>query len=510
MVSEAPGSVAGGGAVVGLVDAHAHLTAAVAFGGELRCGEPFAAGGAAEALRGCDEHAGAQPGALLEAILGGTDPMSADQQGWPDFTQWPRNNTQLHEQAYYRGVERAWRGGLRVVNVLLVANRVICELYPERGSSCDEMDQIRVQARYLRDMQDYIDAEHGGAGRGWFRIVRTPAEARAVAGQGKLAVVVGVESSELFGCRHIRDVAQCTTADIDAGLDEMQALGVSNLYPVHKFDNAFGGTRFDEGATGAAVNIGNLLTTGTWWAAQRCDGAADNEQALASDLIAELLPGGTAGETVLPVYPSGPICNVRGLTDLGRYLIQGMIARGMIINIDHMGVRTAREVLDILESVGYAGVMSSHTWSDREIIDRTIALSRFVASYAHAAHDPDPKLSFLAEWRANRAAGHGGQITGYGFGSDVNGLGPQAPPRPDAAQTPLRYPFTAPNGAVLDRHRFGTRTFDINTDGVAQYGLYADWFADIIQAAGDDGPTLARDLMNGAESYVAMWESARA
>ena len=38
-----------------------------------------------------------------------------------------------------------------------------------------------------------------------------------------------------------------------------------------------------------------------------------------------------------------------------------------------------------------------------------------------------------AFWRANRAAPHGNAITGYGFGTDVNGLGDQANPRPDAA-----------------------------------------------------------------------------
>ena len=139
-----------------------------------------------------------------------------------------------------------------MLNALLVANRVICELFPYRDTSCDEMDQIRVQARYLYSMQDYIDAQSGGAGKGWFRIATTPAQVRSIAAQGKLAVTIGVENSELFGCREINDVPQCTTADIDAGLNELQALGVSGIYPVHKFDNAFGGTRFDSGVTGAA------------------------------------------------------------------------------------------------------------------------------------------------------------------------------------------------------------------------------------------------------------------
>jgi hypothetical protein len=315
-----------------------------------------------------------------------------------------------------------------------------------------------------------------------------------------------VESSELFDCREIRGVPQCTTADIDAGLDELRAMGVSGLYPVHKFDNAFGGTRFDSGLNAAAVNIGNLISTGHWWTATSCTGPADNTQPLVSDDIARLLSLGglnlPAG-TIAPVYPSGPICNTRGLTPLGTYLINRMMDLGMVIHIDHMGIRTANDVLDLAERAGYPAVVSVHSWSDQTIVNRILGLGGFVGGYA------GPVPGFLGEWRANRALANGDRIEGYGVGSDVNGLGQQAAPRPDAGTNPLRYPFTAPNGTTVTRHVMGTRTFDLNTDGVAQYGLYADWVTDMLQQAGSDAPRLRRDLMNGAESYTAMWERAR-
>jgi hypothetical protein len=291
-------------------------------------------------------------------------------------------------------------------------------------------------------------------------------------------------------------------------------MGVSGLYPVHKFDNAFGGTRFDHGVTGAAVNVGNLLSTGHWWTATSCTGPSDNEQPLVSDDFANLLKLGSLGlpaGTILPVYPSGPICNTRGLTPLGTYLVKRMMARGMIIHIDHMGVRTAQAVMDLAEAAHYPGVTSVHTWADRAIVDRVLGVGGFVASYAYPASDAgDGEPSFLSEWRANRALAHGGSITGYGFGSDVNGIAPQAAPRLDAAASPLTYPFTAPNGTTVSRQVMGSRTFDLNTDGVAQYGLYADWTSDLIRQAGADGPELRKELMNGAEAYTEMWEKARA
>jgi hypothetical protein len=115
---------------------------------------------------------------------------------------------------------------------------------------------------------------------------------------------------------------------------------------------------------------------------------------------------------------------------------------------------------------------------------------------------------FLSEWRANRAAPHGNTIAGYGYGTDVNGLGDQANPRPNAAANPLVYPFTAPNGTTVNKQVFGSRTFDLNTDGAAQYGLFADWTTDLIRQAGGDSALLRQQLMAGAEAYVRMWEQA--
>jgi len=507
----APG-VDSSGKLVGTIDAHAHITAGAAFGGQLHCGEAWAPGGVRSALAGCGTHASLNLGAILEGVIGGTDIVNSAEDGWPTFGDWPQHNSLLHEQSYYRSIERSWRSGQRVMNALLVANRVLCDLFPYRDTSCDEMAQLRVQSTYLYSMQDYIDAQSGGAGKGWFRIAKTPAQVRSIAAQGKLAVLVGVENSEIFGCREIKDVAQCTTADIDAGLNELQALGVSGLYPVHKFDNAFGGTRFDAGVTGAALNLGNLISTGHWWTATSCTGPSDNEQPLVSDDFAELLklgPLNLPAGAILPVYPSGKICNTRGLTTLGTYLIKQMITRGMIIHIDHMGVKTAQAVLDLADAANYPGVTSVHSWSDLGIINRILARGGFVATYAHAAHDAgDGEKDFVTEWRANRALSNGGSITGYGFGSDVNGLAMQAPPRLNAAASPLTYPFTAPNGTTVNKQVYGSRTFDLNTDGVAQYGLYADWTTDLIQQAGSDGPTLKAQLMNGAEAYTRMWEKA--
>ena len=89
---------------------------------------------------------------------------------------------------------------------------------------------------------------------------------------GKLAVVIGVETSQPFDCLYRDGVAICTVEQIDSGLQELWDLGVRSLFPVHKFDNAFGGTAMDSGTTGILVNLGNMYMTGRWWEVSACPG----------------------------------------------------------------------------------------------------------------------------------------------------------------------------------------------------------------------------------------------
>lgn len=93
---------------------------------------------------------------------------------------------------------------------------------------------------------------------------------------------------------------------------------------------------------------------------------------------------------------------------------------------------------------------------------------------------------------------------GWGFGPDANGLG--ALPSPSEDANPVSYPFEAPGGGVtLDRQVSGQRTYDVNVDGTANYGLIPDWAEDVRLAGGAD---IARDMMRGAEAYLQTWERA--
>ncbi|MEU7321057.1 discoidin domain-containing protein [Streptomyces griseoviridis] len=482
------------GEVRGFVDAHNHLFSNEAFGGRLICGKVFSAAGVADALADCPEHYPDGSLALFDYITHGGDGKH-DPTGWPTFKDWPAYDSMTHQANYYAWVERAWRGGQRVLVNDLVTNGMICSVYPFKVRSCDEMTSIRLQARLTYDLQAFIDTQYGGPGKGWFRIVTDSAQARQVVEQGKLAVVLGVETSEPFGCKQILDIAQCGKADIDKGLDELYALGVRSMFLCHKFDNALCGVRFDEGGLGTAINVGQFLSTGTFWQTETCKGPqADNPIGTAASAAEGDLPAGVR----VPAYDSGARCNVRGLTDLGEYAVRGMMQRKMMLEVDHMSVKATGQALDIFEAASYPGVLSSHSWMDLNWTERVYSLGGFVAQYMHGSE------AFTAEAARTRALRTAYGV-GYGFGTDFNGIGDHPAPRGADAADRVVYPFrSADGGSVVDRQTSGQRTFDLNTDGAAHVGMIPDWIEDIRRVGGQG---VVDDLFRGAESYLGTWQS---
>jgi hypothetical protein len=210
--------------------------------------------------------------------------------------------------------------------------------------------------------------------------------------------------------------------------------------------------------------------------------------------IAKLHIGGT-----LPVYPSPPTCNTRGLSTLGDHLIKRMAAKHTIFDPDHMGVKARKSSLDLIEQLGYPGVFSSHSWSTPDAYPRIYKAGGVITPYAGDSNGFVDKWTQHLEWADPR------YYFGFGFGADINGLGAQGDPRGANAPNKVTYPFTGLGGVQIDQQVSGQRTYDINVDGVAHYGLYPDWIEDLRKQAGDD---IATDMARGAEAYLQMWERA--
>src|SRR3712207_1936017 len=298
----------------------------------------------------------------------------------------------------------------------------------------NEMHNVRLQRQRIDELIEYIDAQSGGPGKGWMRIVRDPFEAREVINDGKLALVLGIETSKLFDCGEVNYTPLCDRAQIDRQLEEVHAMGVRQMELVNKLDNGLVGVAGDAGTTGVVTNQGNLQDTGHYWDMETCAGPHanhdhDKEQVttppqgdrdeLVGAIFGRFLPSGST-----PLYPPAPHCNQYGLTELGAYLIRRMIEKKMIFDPDHMSVVGRDQALSIIEAADYGGVMSSHSWSTPDSYRRIMRLGGVVTPAEKTVSE------FLKQWNALKPYRNPRFFYGTGWSTDMNGFASQGPPRP--------------------------------------------------------------------------------
>ncbi len=386
---------------------------------------------------------------------------------------------------------------------------------------------------------------------------------------GKLAVVLGIEMDNLFNCKFDeRDPAtgKCTTESVRAFVDEYWAQGVRHIFPVHNFDNAFGSPATWQDA----INVGNRGVEGRWWDDEQCPGKDygfklnDGFGTSLFNLVMTLF-GFQLAEVPAP-HAGDASCNARGLTPLGASLVHDLMARGMVIDVDHMSARALDETLAIAESTQPPyPVVASHVQffdlNDRSIrhermrtraqLERIRGVGGMIAAmlkddvqdtdnigrkfnvaYGTVTDDCRHSSKTWAQMYQYAVDVMGGPVA---FGSDFNGVAGHVGPRFGTdgcggdpglgtgaefaarvaerraqllAGNELNYPFTLEGFGTFDRQQTGDKRFDFNVDGLAHVGLLPDLVADLKQ----DGLT-DRDLdplFHSAEAYVDLWARAEA
>lgn len=504
--------------VWGIADSHIHITAYEFIGGRINHGAPFHRFGLSHALDDCmPVHGPFGATAIMESVLSfNTLFTTHETRGYPTFNDWPKPHSTTHHQTYYRWIERTYKAGVRLLVNQLVANETLCELYPYRDYGCDEMESVDLQLQRIHEMQDYIDAQHGGPGKGWFRIVSSPEDARAVIKSGKLAVLLGIESSALFGCHSKPGEEGCTRESIDASLEKYYDRGVRSFFPIHEFDNSIGGTALFEPSE-IFLNIGNRINTGHYYEVEECpEEEYDHKQPSffpSSDTspMKEILQ--FFGNIVSPILPSydqslASHCNTRGISELGEYMIQRMMDKGVIIETDHMSAKMRNQVLTMAEIRGYSGLISGHSSSGGKTTRTQTERLRDLGGLVY----PLPRGTELYAddiRRLTAIMSEGEYYVGVGFGSDVNGFAHLPQVREGNEHNPVEYPFMSFDERFeIDRQVTGERVFDINTDGVAHYGLYPDFIEDMRKTGLTDEEIAP--LFQSAEAYLQMWERAAA
>ncbi|MFT6550976.1 MAG: hypothetical protein ACJA1I_001009 [Zhongshania marina] len=535
--------------VIGFADVHSHISATTFLGGA-HAGRPFHPFGVTEAMGSCEAEHGPQGSLDLVGNLMGPSGMPLgvhDTAGWPTFVDWPKRDALTHEAMYYKWIERAWLAGLRVLVNDLVENEVLCTLQSEAAiasqsgfdladiigdaagmvmlEKCNEMESAISQIQFMHDMQDYIDAQEGGPGLGWFRIVDNPTTAREVINEGKLAVVLGIEISHLFNCDvtqpgGLTEINGCDEAEIAAQMDRLYDLGVREMFPIHEFDNAFGGNGIFDGLV---LNVGNFVDTGKFWQTYDCPEQPYFFEAGAimtsldpsgggnpvSDLLTELTQG------ILPIYPTAKRqCNARGLTALGEFMFQRMMDKKLIIEIDHLELSIKDDVLAMAEAkTPKYPLVSTHGGHGGISIEQAKRILD-VGGILYPAKGNGKQ--FVADQNRLRPLKSSNFDFAMGYGADTNGLATQSGPR-GSDSVNVSYPFTLFSGegwgaqfADIPALTFqqsvvpeGNRSFDINAEGLAHYGMIADWVEAVRIEGGEQAIT---DLYNSAEVYLQMWE----
>lgn len=545
------------GDVYGIVESHGHLLTNFGFGGGgIFHGAPFHPLGVEHALPSCapfHEEDGRRDiigfaiggntdaANTIQALIGGRTPDFAHHaDGYPQFTDWPNSwKHRTHQAMYHRWLERAWRGGLRLFVQHATGNSVLCELVAGAGwqqvrYSCNDMVSVDRQIAEARNMEAYIDALNGGPGRGWFRIVDSPAQARAVIEEGKLAVLLGIEISNLFDCfvNAKEGYEVCTPETVRAKLDRYFEMGVRGIFPVHKYDNGFSA---GDGQRGI-IEMGNFVNSGHWsnfvldcpdrpsvfdkgsvvfgganQPREQYDAPPPNDLSgfFGNPLATLLRYSGVLTEPPL----EGAYCQNAGLTPLGETLILEMMKRGMIIEVDHLPQRAAERAYELLAENDYPGA-ATHGNNNEGRIYAVGGVSNSGLGRCADPDDPKAMIQRLHDRVALKVEQGGYPAEGFAF--DLNGLA--AGPRPrfgddsNCAQPqakPIDYPFMSMDGAVtFTAPQAGERAIDFNTEGMVHIGLLPELIEDVRRNGVTDEDL--EPLFRSAESYLRMWEKAEA
>ena len=215
--------------------------------------------------------------------------------------------------------------------------------------------------------------------------------------RSKLAVILGIETSNLFDCKLTPGAGAptCDEAYIEAQLDHYYDLGVRAIFPVHKYDNKFtpgdGDRAFFElgtfsnsghwsnftldcpdpqvgGFDSGDVNFGGLNAPRDVYDSPA---PVDNSKFPSAPLTTTAMYLGKITEPPLV----GPYCQNATLTPLGEHMISQMMARGMIIEVDHLPQWSYVCAYELLQAAKYPA-SGSHGRDNNGVLYELVGVSK--------------------------------------------------------------------------------------------------------------------------------------
>ena len=434
------------------------------------------------------------------------------------YLHWPLWKTVTHQQAWEGWLKQAHDNGLNLIVMSAVNFRYICGIMPRKNGfydtsggvkPCEDMKNIRRQLQAARD----FDRKHS-----WYEIALSPGHARRIISEGKMAAILAIETSEIFG-----NVSN--TAQLERELKYYYDMGVRSIQVVHELDNQFGGTAFFQGLFDIVQTFVNVKS----YAAAVLGGDKKN--------IDELWTAFKGIRTDSNKH------NIKGLSALGKTFVNKMMDRKMIVDLAHLSERSFNDVYNISASRKYYPLLLSHghyrdmftgklvdekkvSYSGIQKIKRTGGVfglrtgNEVQRTYTkgRVANNCHGSTRSFAQSYTLGAIGYG---IDQGFASDMNGFIDQIRPRfydggskwkDTLTYKPSKWACGSgkAGGAERDiarakqgsRWTYGTRS-NYDVIGFAHIGMIRDVIKDLNKLGVN-----TVGLENSAESFLAMWDRA--
>ncbi len=320
----------------GFLDLHIHQTGAMAFNGGWYWGSHMN-GPLNEMLPPCDgEHGSFHEFEFLLHIpatkeivygiapKGDVDDFLKSHRNRTEPDQYVRSDDRKHQQVAFERLKEAHERGMSLILSTVVENHILTDLMKASGKGRTDwhtatMESIKRQIVSLREIDDAVD---------WFEVVYDPWHARRAINQGKLAVVIGAEFSNLF---------PLMDGPWKQQLYDLYDLGLRHLQPVHKTDSQFNATH-NQGFPFDIANFFRALT----------------------------MPE-------IPIYPAierflfGAEEPTKGLTSAGFSLLDEMVKLHMIVDLSHSGTVSQIESTDyLINKHNYYPMIYSH-WAAKNL-----------------------------------------------------------------------------------------------------------------------------------------------
>ncbi|MDJ0841315.1 MAG: membrane dipeptidase [Acidobacteriota bacterium] len=506
--------------VKGYADTHLHLFAEHAYGGGWLWGK--VEGSHPAALGPCDggtNHARVIPVKLFDAIercapvpfidreevkkldrisLRSSDTGLHGKWGAPSHLNWPKWDSIAHQQAWEGWLEQAHQEGLSLLVVTTGSFRHLCEVIPAANLAyaCDEMQAVDRQLKAVTDF---------AASRNWVEIALTPQHARAIINSGKLALILHIETTEIFG-----------KEDWATALDRYYQMGVRSFQLTHQLDNRFAGA--------AHHNFIFHLFQHT----ENCH--RDFDCFFVTQIFFYTFHLATI---TLPFYGFDLDANCRntlGLTPEGFDLVKAMMDRHMLIDLAHLSEKSVADVATLTKANNYYPLYISHGHF-REIMEpkkqkeekttpaATIQLIKESGGIFGLRTAHEQTRTYLRSGVTNSCHGSArsfaqayqfgvkGLKVNMAFATDMNGFIQQTRPRfgPEACSATFRRDKKCQSFMEAFRGNASRIGTDFDEIGLARIDLLED-LRQQLRSLGVD----TTNLDNSAESFIRMWERAYA